>query len=54
MRRIMHPAFLGRINGSMICLTFAIICHTLRSWQTGVNKVQGNFKPEAAGGEPEP
>jgi len=54
MRGIIDPAFLGRINGSMICLTCAIICHALRAWQTGVYKDQGDFKPEAAGGEPEP
>jgi len=54
MRVIIDPAFLGRINGIMICLTCAIICHALRAWQTGVYKDQGDFKPEAAGGEPEP
>jgi len=51
---IIDPAFLGCINGTMICLTYAIICHALRAWQTGVYKDQGDFKPEAAGGEPEP
>jgi len=54
MRGIIDPAFLGRINGTMICLTCAIICHALRAWQTGVYKDQGDFKPEAARGEPEP
>ena len=46
--------FVIRINGTMICLTCAIICHALQVWQTGVYKDQGDFKPEAAGGEPEP
>ena len=50
---ITEPEFLGRINGTMICLTCAIICHTLRAWQTGVYKEQGDFKPETVGGEPE-
>jgi len=50
---ITDPEFLGRINGTMICLTCAIICHTLRAWQTGVYKLQGDFKPERVGGEPE-
>jgi len=54
MRGIIDHAFLGRINGTMICLTCAIICHALPAWQTGVYKYQGDFKPEAAGGEPEP
>jgi len=51
---IIDPAFLGCINGTMICLTCVIICHALRAWQTGVYKNQGGLKPEAAGGEPEP
>jgi len=51
---IMDPAFLECINGTLICLKYAIIYHTLWAWQTGVYKDQGNFKPDAAGGEPEP
>jgi len=54
MRGTIDPAFLGHINGTMICLMCAIICHALRGWQTGVYKDQGDFKPEAAGGQPEP
>jgi len=54
MRGIIDPAFLGRINGTMICLTCAIICDALRAWLTGVYKDQGDFKPGATGGEPEP
>jgi len=54
MRGIIDPAFLGHINGTMICLTCAIICHAQPAWQTGVYKDQGDFKPEAARGEPEP
>jgi len=54
MSGIIDPAFLGRINGIMICLLCAIICHALRAGQTGVYKDQGGFKPEAGGGEPEP
>jgi len=54
MRGIIDPVFLGRINRTIICLTCAIICHALRAWQIGVYKDQGDFKPEAAGDEPEP
>jgi len=54
MRGIVEPDFLGRINGMMICLTCAIVCHTLRAWQTGVYKESGEFKPVAVGGQPEP
>jgi len=54
MRGIIDPAFLGCIKGTIICLTCVIICHALQAWQPGVYKDQGHFKPEAAGGEPEP
>jgi len=54
MRGIIDPAFLGPINGTMICLTCAIICLALQAGQTGVYKDQGDFKREAAGGEPQP
>jgi len=54
MRGIIDPAFLGRIKGTMICLTCAIICPALQAWQTGEYKDQGNFKPEASGGESAP
>jgi len=29
MRGIAEPDFLGRINSNMVCLTCAILCHTL-------------------------
>ena len=31
----MDPEFLEKINPTFLCLTTAILCHTLRSWQTG-------------------
>ena len=51
MQGIVDPGFLVRINGTMICLTCSIICHTLRAWQTGIYQEPRDFKPEAAGGE---
>jgi len=33
-RGIAEPDFLGPINGTMVCLTCTIVCHTLRAWQT--------------------
>jgi len=51
---IVEPDFLGCINGTMICLTCAILCHTLRAWQTGVCKESGEFKPDVVGGQLEP
>jgi len=54
MRGIGEPDCPGRINGTMICLTCAILCHTLLAWQTGVYKESGEFKPDVVGGQPEP
>ena len=31
----MDEGFLGRIDGPFICLTAAILCHSLRCWRTG-------------------
>ena len=54
MRGIAEPDFLGRINGTLVCLTCAILCHTLRAWQTGIYLEICVFKPDAVAGEPDP
>jgi len=54
MRGIAEPEFLGRINGTMVCLTCAILCHTRRAWQTGIYLETCVFKPQAVAGEPDP
>jgi len=54
MRGIAAPDFLGRINRTMVCLTCAILCHTLRALQTGIYLATCVFKPEAVAGEPDP
>jgi len=54
MRGIAEPDFLGRINGTMVCLTCAILCHTLRAYQTGIYLETCRFKPDAVEGEPDP
>ena len=51
---IVEPNFLGRINGTMICLTDAILCYTLSAWETGAYTDLCEFKPDAVGGEPDP
>jgi len=51
---IAKPDFLGRINGTMVCLTCAILCHTLLAWQTGIYLETCVFKPDAVAGEPDP
>jgi len=55
MREIIDPAFLGHINGTMIWLTCAIICHALRAWQTGVYKDQAtsSLKPPEVSQNPD-
>lgn len=45
------PEFLSRINGTMICLTCAILCHTLRAWQTGKYEEPKDFKPDIVMGK---
>ena len=51
---ISEPDFLGQMNGTMVGLTCAILCHTLGAWQTGVCLETCDFRPEAVGGEPDP
>ena len=51
MRGIAQPDFVGRIKGTMIYLTCAILCHTLRAWKNAAYKDPGDFKPEAVGGK---
>jgi len=45
--------FLGQINGTMVCLTCAILCHSLCGWQRGVYPETCHPQPEAVGGEPD-
>jgi len=50
MQGLLDPKFLKHINGTMGCLTCAILCHSLRALQTGVYKKPPNFNPEVVGG----
>ena len=51
---ISEPDFLGGMNGNMVCLTCAILCHTPQAWQTGVDLETWDLKPEDVAGEPDP
>ena len=53
-RGIAEPDFLGRINGTMVCLTCAMLCHTRRAWQTRIYLATSVFKPDTVAGEPDP
>jgi len=46
--------FLGRISSTRVFLTCAILCHTLRAWQTEVYGQTCDIRPEVVGGEPDP
>jgi len=46
MHGIVDAGFREEIKCTMIDIVGAIICHTLREWQTGVSKNQGDFKTE--------
>jgi len=34
---MLDPEFINRVNGTMICLTCAILCHKLRAYRLGVH-----------------
>ena len=48
MRGSIDREFMGMINGTIVCLTSAIICHTLRAWQPGVYLEPKDFKRETS------
>jgi len=50
MQGMLDPKFLKCINGTMVCLTCAILCHSVRALQTVVYKKPPNFNPEVVGG----
>jgi len=55
MHGIAEPDFLGCINGPIVCLLpCAILCYTLRAWQTRINLETYVVKPEAVAGKPDP
>ena len=48
---MLDPGFLERINDMMVCLTCAILCHTLRAWRTGVFQGPPDFKWDVVRGK---
>ena len=51
MQGMVDPGFLERINGTMICLTCAMLFHALRALQTGIYKKPPDFKHDVVGGK---
>jgi len=43
--------FLDRIDGWFICLTAAILCHSLRCWRTGIGIDNVPFTRATSGGK---
>jgi hypothetical protein len=48
MRGSVDKGFKEKINGSFLCLISAVICHTLRAWQTGTYVEPRDFKRETS------
>ena len=48
---MVDPGWLERINGTMICLTCAMLCHALRALQTGIHKKPLDFRHDVVGGK---
>ena len=42
------PEFIGMIDGTFICFTSAVLCHTLRAWRTGIYIDPKDFKYDTA------
>jgi len=42
--------FINRVNGTMVCLTWALLCHQLQEWQARVPQEPPDFKPDPVGG----
>ena len=51
MQGMVDPGFLERINGTMIWLTCAMLCHALRALETGIYKKPADFKYDVGGGK---
>ena len=51
MQGMVDPGCLEWINGTMICLTCAMLCHALRALQNGIYKIPSNFKHDVVGGK---
>jgi len=46
-----NARFLGKIEGPFICLTAAMLCHSLRCWRTGIFIDKVVFTRSNAGGK---
>jgi hypothetical protein len=51
MRGTWDTDFEDKINGNFLCLISAILCHTLRAWQTGTYVEPRDFKRETSLGK---
>ena len=47
---MLHTEFIKRVNGTIVCLTCAILCHQPLAYRLGVSYDALDFKPDAVGG----
>ena len=50
MQGMLNPEFINRVNGTMVYLTYSILCHHLQAWQARVFQHPLDLKPDAVGG----
>jgi len=48
--QMLDPEFINCVNGTMVCLTCAILFHQLFAYRLGVYQDRPDFKPDAVGG----
>ena len=48
---MLELAFVEQINDTMVCRTWAIVCHTLRAWRTVVFQDPPDFKGDVVRGK---
>jgi len=44
---MLDPEFINHVNGTMVCLTCAILCHELWAYRLGVYQDPVDFKADA-------
>jgi len=44
---MLDTEFINCVNGTMVCLTCATLCHQLRAYRLGVYQDPPDFKPDA-------
>jgi len=48
--KMLDLEFINCVNGTMVCLTCALLCHQLQAWQGRVPQEPPDIKPDLVGG----